>query len=249
LVVAVKFLLFLLGRHIYCVPFICLVIAINFLLFLLGQCCSPNYVPERLAPTGTVPSPSSRMPARGRIPVSALGPSALSVARGRGRGRYLGHRRVVPSVDASLPSWILGNPVAVSSVRLLIPYVQQQTLNRFPHVAVPSFTVPSWAYVSRQFLCTNLISFLTLLINLHPQMLTTNIFFLCWPCCVRSLRTCSLPVTLYQAMPFVPLFRVLLLGIIGAIVWRGSGVCALYHQVVIQQDKSCFSQYCRTITC
>jgi hypothetical protein len=77
--------------------------------------------------------------------------------RGRGRGRRPGRRRVVHSVGASLPSWIIGNPVGVASVHLLIPYVRKQTLNHFPHSAVPGVAVPSWAYISRQFLCTNLI--------------------------------------------------------------------------------------------
>jgi hypothetical protein len=36
---------------------------------------------------------------------------------------------VVPSVGGSLPSWILDNRVSVASVRLLIAYVRQQTLN------------------------------------------------------------------------------------------------------------------------
>jgi hypothetical protein len=77
--------------------------------------------------------------------------------RERHRGRCPSRRRVVPSARGSLPSWIIGNPVGVALVRLLIPYVWQQTLNRFPHAAVPGVAVPSWAYVSRQFLCTNLI--------------------------------------------------------------------------------------------
>jgi hypothetical protein len=85
---------------------------LTFLLFFLARCRSPEHLPERLSPIETVPSPSSRMPAKGRIQVSALGPSSLSVPRGWGRGRRLGRHRVVPSVGGSmLPSWILGNPI------------------------------------------------------------------------------------------------------------------------------------------
>jgi hypothetical protein len=144
------------------------------------------------------------MPARGWILVSALGPSSLFVPRGRGHCRRLGHHRVIPSVGGSLPSWILGNPVAVSSVHLVISYVRQQKLNHFPHAAIHAVTVPSWAYVSHQLLCRNLISFLlTLLINLHPQMLTTNIFMMCWPCYVCSLRTRCDSLSGYTFCPIV----------------------------------------------
>jgi hypothetical protein len=70
------------------------------------------------------------MPARSQILVSSPDPSSLSMVHaGEAAVAVLAFARVVPSVGGSLPSCILDNRVSVASVRLLIAYVRQQTLN------------------------------------------------------------------------------------------------------------------------
>jgi hypothetical protein len=203
---------------------------LTFLLFFLARCRSPDRLPERLSPTETVLSPSSRMPARGRIHVSALGPSSLSVPHGRGRGRCPDRHRVVPSVGGSmLPSWILGNPVVVSSVRLVISFVQQQMLSRFPHAALSGGAVPLWAYVSHQWLCINLISFL--LCNIADQSTSSNAYHKYFLAMLALL--CTFPPYVFSRCDSLSsdVICSIVLHIAArdnrCVIWRGSGVRAL----------------------
>jgi hypothetical protein len=107
---------------------------------------SALHLPYHLQPAGTVLSQFSRMSARAQIVASARVPSYLAVMRGRCPGRHW----VVSSFSGSLPSWFVGNPVAVTSFRFLITYVTEQTLCHFADAVAPDVAVPSWAYVSHR---------------------------------------------------------------------------------------------------
>jgi hypothetical protein len=60
------------------------------------------------------------MPSTAQRVASVQYSSSLSVARGGGR-----HRRVVYSLIALLPSWIVGNSIAMLWVHFVIVYVSQ----------------------------------------------------------------------------------------------------------------------------
>jgi hypothetical protein len=66
------------------------------------------------------------------MPVSAPGPSSLSMERGRRRGRRPGRRRVVPSAGGSLPSWIVGNPVTRGVCSFAHPLCSATNAKSFP---------------------------------------------------------------------------------------------------------------------
>jgi hypothetical protein len=100
------------------------------------------------------------MPSTAQRVASVHDSSSLSVTRGGGRHRRPGRRRVVYSLIALLPSWIVGNSIAMLWVRFVIVYVSQQPLGHLACAVPPGDAVPSWAYVSRQLRCSQLISHL-----------------------------------------------------------------------------------------
>jgi hypothetical protein len=122
----------------------------------------PLHLPYRLQSSRTVPSQSSRMPSTAQRVSSVQDSSSLSMTRGGGRRCRSGRRQVVYSLTASLPSWIVGNSIAMPWVRFVIVYVSQQLLGHLACAVPPGDAVPSWAYVSHQLCCSQLISHLLL---------------------------------------------------------------------------------------
>jgi hypothetical protein len=122
----------------------------------------PLHLPYRLQSSRTVPSQSSRMPSTAQRVASVQDSSSLSVMHGGGHRRWPGCRRVVYSLTASLPSWIIGNSIAMRWVHFVILYVSQQPLGHLTCAVPPGDAVPSWAYVSHQLRCSQLISHLLL---------------------------------------------------------------------------------------
>jgi hypothetical protein len=82
------------------------------------------------------------MPSTAQRVASVHDSSSLSVTRGGGRHRRPGRRRIVYSLIALLPSWIVGNSIAMLWVRFVIVYVSQHPLGHLACAVPPGDTVP-----------------------------------------------------------------------------------------------------------